>query len=142
MISCRSTVGFLVWRREAQTVIAGAVGRRLDRQRQRCRGCYRLSRGGIALPRQDVEHDVAAEHLGRQRLGTGRLDRIEPGLGHSRQDVDELAIAVVLLENFAPAVMSTVGTGSVLGAKLSMFAASWTASLGWAEDIGAACGCP
>src|SRR5215468_6062435 len=102
MISCRSTVGFLVWRREAQTVIAGAVGCRLDRQRQRRRGCYRLNRDGIALPRQDVEHDVAAEQLGRQRLGTGRLDRIEPGLGHSRQDVDELAIAVVMPGKPAP----------------------------------------
>src|SRR5215471_12426862 len=26
------------------------------------------------LSRQDVEHDVAAEQLGRQRLGAGRLD--------------------------------------------------------------------
>ena len=26
--------------------------------------------GNIALPRQDIEHDVAAEQLGRQRLGT------------------------------------------------------------------------
>src|SRR5215471_9364247 len=102
MISCRSTAGFLVWRREAQTVIAGAVGCRLDRQRQRCRGCYRLSRGGIALPRQDIEHDVAAEQLGRQRLGTRRFDCIEPAPGHSRQDVDELAIAVVMPGEPAP----------------------------------------
>src|SRR5271165_7364229 len=102
MISWRSTVSFLVWQRVAQLVIAGAVGRRLDRQRQRRRGRYRPSRGGIALPRQDVEHDVAAEQLGRQRLGTGRLDRIEPGLGHGCQDVDELAIAVVMPGKLAP----------------------------------------
>ena len=59
-------------------------------------GLLPARRGGVTLPRQDVEHDVAAAQLGRQRLGAGRLDRIEPGLGNRRQDVDELAIAVVM----------------------------------------------
>ena len=80
----------------AQPVVAGAIGRRLDRQRQGRRRRHRPGRIAVALPRQDVEHDVAAAQPGRQRLGTGRLDRIEPGLGHRRQDVDELAIAVVM----------------------------------------------
>jgi hypothetical protein len=40
-----------------------------------------------------VEHDVAAAQPRRQRLGAGRLDGVEPGLGSRGQDVDELAIA-------------------------------------------------
>ena len=51
---------------------------------------------GVALSRQDVEHDVAAEQPGRQRLAAGRPDGVEPGLGNRCQDIDELAIAVVM----------------------------------------------
>jgi hypothetical protein len=69
----------------AQPVITGAVGRRLDRQRQRRRGRYRPRRGGIAAPRQDVEHDVATEQPGCERFGAGRLDGVESGLGNFRQ---------------------------------------------------------
>src|SRR5216684_4642846 len=105
MISCRSTVFsagpsslrvglFEGW--AAQLVVAGAIGHRLDRQRQRRWGCDRRGRIGIALPRQDVEHNVAAEQSGCERLGTGRLDSVEPGLGNLRQDIDELAITVVM----------------------------------------------
>src|SRR5713101_253678 len=105
MISCRSTVFsagpsslrvglFEGW--AAQLVVAGAIGHRLDRQRQRRRGCDRRGRIGIALPRQDVEHDVAAEESGCERLDTGRLDSVEPGLGNLRQDINKLAIAVVM----------------------------------------------
>jgi hypothetical protein len=39
-----------------------------DRQRQRRRGCDRWGRIGIAAPRQDVEHDVAAEQPGCKRF--------------------------------------------------------------------------
>jgi hypothetical protein len=77
-----------------QPVIASTIGRPLDRQRRR--GCHRPGRIDVALPRQDVEHDVAAAQPGRQRLAAGRLDRIEPGLCNRRQDVDELAIAIVM----------------------------------------------
>jgi hypothetical protein len=52
----------------AQLVVAGAIGARLDRQRQRRRGCDRSGRIGIAAPRQDVEHDVAAEQPGCKRF--------------------------------------------------------------------------
>src|SRR5271163_3381808 len=101
MILCRSTpsslgAGLLGRQRTTQLVVAGAIGHRLDRQRQGCRRRYRPGRIDIALPRQDVEHDVAAEQPGRECLGTGRLDGIEPGFGNRRQNVDELAIAVVM----------------------------------------------
>src|SRR5437868_9330648 len=96
MISCRSTVGLLGRQRTAQLVVAGAIGHRLDRQRQGSRCRYWPGRIDIALPRQDVEYDVAPEQPGRQRLGTGRLDGVEPGLGNRGQDIDELAIAVVM----------------------------------------------
>lgn len=95
MISCRSTAGFLAeWM--AQPVVAGAIGRRLDRQRQGRWGRHRPGRVAFASPGQDVEHHVAAAQLGRQRLGAGRPDGVDPGLGDRRQDVDELAIAVVM----------------------------------------------
>src|SRR5260370_32487799 len=66
----------------AQLAVAGAIGHRLDRQRQRRRGCDRRGRIGIALPPPDVEHDVAAEQAGCERLRPGRLDSVEPGLGN------------------------------------------------------------
>jgi len=54
------------------------------------------------LPGQDVEHDVAAAQLGYQRLGAGRLDGVEPGLGDRCQNIDELAIAVAVASKPAP----------------------------------------
>ncbi len=78
-------------RRAAQLVVAGAIGHRFDRQRQRRRRCDRSGRIGIALPRQDVEHHIAAKQPSRERLGAGRLDGVEPGFGNLRQDIDELA---------------------------------------------------
>ena len=105
MSLCRSTIfspgpsplgAGLFDRRAAQLVVAGAIGHRLDRQRQRRRRCDRSRRIDIAPPCQDVEHDVAAEQSGCERLGAGRLDSVEPGLGNLRQDIDELAIAVVM----------------------------------------------
>ena len=57
---------------------------------------HRARRRRITLSGQDVEHDVAPAQLGRQRLGAGRLDGIEPSLGGGRQDIDELPIAVAV----------------------------------------------
>jgi hypothetical protein len=102
MISCRSTVCFLAWRRMTQPVIAGAVGRGLDHQSQSGWRRHWPWRVGIALSCQDVEHDVTTEKLSRQRLGTGRFDRVEPCLGDRRQNIDELAIAVVMPGKPAP----------------------------------------
>src|SRR5882672_11268408 len=100
MISCRSTPGSLgvsfLDRRVAQLVVAGAIGRRLDRQRQGRRGRHWPGRVNVALARQDVEYDVAAEELGRKSLGAGCLDRVETGLGNRSQNVDELAVAVAM----------------------------------------------
>jgi hypothetical protein len=53
-----------------------------------------LPRAGAA--RHRVARDVPAARLGRQRPGVGRLDGVEPGLGNCREDVDELAIAVIV----------------------------------------------
>ena len=96
MISCRSTIDFLGCRGAARLVIAGAVGGRFDRERQSRRRRHRTRRCRIALPGQNVEHDVAPAQLGRQRLGACCFDGIEPSLGDCRQDIDELPIAVAV----------------------------------------------
>ena len=59
------------------------------------------------------EHDVAPEQPGRQRLGTGRLDGVEPGLGNRGQDIDELAIAVVMAGQPPADLSRAVGIGEV-----------------------------
>jgi hypothetical protein len=96
MISCRSTVCFFRQWQMAQPVVSGTIGGRFNLQDQGHRCCHRPRRGDIALPSQDVKDDVAAAQLGRQYLGAGRLDGVEPGLGDRRQDIDELAIAVIM----------------------------------------------
>src|SRR5260370_2056140 len=89
MILCRSTIFspgpsplgvglFEGW--AAQLVVAGAIGHRLDPQRQRRRGYDRRGRIGIALPRQDLEHDIPPEQSGSPPPPTRPPTHPEPPL--------------------------------------------------------------
>ena len=69
------------------------------RRRDGCRRCR------LALPGEDVEHDVARDARGAhdgaagaavERLGTGRLNRLQSVLQHRREHLDELPVAVVV----------------------------------------------
>ena len=50
----------------------------------------------LALPGEDVEHDVGAAGAAVERFGTGRLDRLQSVLQHGREHLDELPVAVVV----------------------------------------------
>ena len=76
-----------------QAVVAAAVGHRLVAKLQalgRWDGRRRL-----AVPSEDVEHNVSAAGAAGERFGAGRLDRLQPVLQHRREDFDDLTIAVV-----------------------------------------------
>ena len=91
--------------RPPQAVIALAIGHRLVTKLQalgRRDGCRRCR---LALPGEDVEHDVARDARGAhdgtagaavERFGAGRLDRLQSVLQHGREHLDELPVAVVV----------------------------------------------
>ena len=79
-----------------QAVIALAIGNRLVTELQALRrwdGCRRCR---LALPGEDVEHDVGAAGAAVERFGAGRLDRLQSVLQHGREHLDELPVAVVV----------------------------------------------
>ena len=79
-----------------QAVIALAIGNRLVTELQALRrrdGCRRCR---LALPGEDVEHDVGAAGAAVVRFGAGRLDRLQSVLQHGREHLDELPVAVVV----------------------------------------------
>ena len=88
-----------------QAVIALAIGHRPVAKLQalgRRDGCRRRR---LALPGEDVEHHVARDARGAhdgaagaavERLGAGRLDRLQSVLQHGREHLDELPVAVVV----------------------------------------------
>ena len=79
-----------------QAVVALTVGHRLVTKLQalgRRDGCRRSR---LALPGKDVEYDVGAAGAAVERLGTGRLDRLQPILLNRREHLDELPVAVVV----------------------------------------------
>ena len=68
-----------------QAVIALAIGNRLVTKLQalgRRDGCRRRR---LALPGKDVEHDVGAAGAAVERLGAGRLDRLQSVLLNRRE---------------------------------------------------------
>ena len=75
-----------------------ALGRRDGRRR--CR---------LALPGQDVEHDVGAAGAAVERLGTGRLDRLQPVLLNRREDPHELPVTVVATRQPSPYAAERAG---------------------------------
>ncbi len=73
-----------------QAVVAAAVGHRLVAKLQalgRWDGRRRLL---LALPGEDVEHNISAAGAAGERFGAGRLDRLQPVLQHRREDFDDL----------------------------------------------------
>ena len=78
-----------------RAVVATAVGNRLVAKLQtfgRRDGCRRRR---LALPGEDVEYHVSAAGAALERLGTGRVHRLQPVLQHRREDPHELPVAVV-----------------------------------------------
>ena len=79
-----------------QAVVALTVGYRLVAKLQalgRRDGCRRCR---LALPGEDVEHHVGAAGAAVERLGTGRLHRLQSVLQRRREHLDELPVAVVV----------------------------------------------
>ena len=79
-----------------QAVVALTVGHRLVAKLQALGRRDGRRRCRLALPGQDVEYDVGAARTAVERLGAGRLDRLQPVLQHCRQHRDELPVAVVV----------------------------------------------
>ena len=79
-----------------QAVIALTVGHRLVAKLQALGRRDGRRRCRLALPGQDVEHDVCAAGATVERLGAGLLNRIEAVLQHRRQHRDELPVPVVV----------------------------------------------
>ena len=106
-----------------QAVVALTVGYRLVAKLQalgRRDGCRRCR---LALPGEDVEHDVARDARGAhdgaagaavERLGTGRLNRLQSVLQHRREHLDELPVAVVVAREPGPQTAERVGQLPVL----------------------------
>src|SRR5215210_8872992 len=77
-----------------QAVVAGTVGDRLVAKPERVRCDDGERWGWLTLAGQDVEHDVATDGAAGERLGAGRIDRLEAIGRHGRQDAHHLTIAV------------------------------------------------
>ena len=106
-----------------QAVVALTVGNRLVMKLQALRRRDGRRRRRLALPGEDVEHDVARDARGAhdgaagaalERLGTGRLDRLQPILQHRREHLDELPVAVVVAREPGPQTAERVGQLPVL----------------------------
>ena len=78
-----------------QSVVAAAVDRRRVAELQAFRGRDGRRRRRLALPGEDVEHDIGAAGAMGERFGAGRLDRLQPVLQHRREHLDDLPVAVV-----------------------------------------------
>ncbi len=76
----------------SQAVIALAIGNRLVTELQALGRRDGRRRCRLALPGEDVEHDVGAAGASVERFGTGCLDRLQSVLQH----LDELPVAVVV----------------------------------------------
>ena len=63
-----------------QAVIALAIGNRLVTKLQALGRRDRRRRRRLALPGEDVEHDVGAAGAALERFGTGRFYRLQPVL--------------------------------------------------------------
>ena len=74
---------------------------------QGCRS--ELSVDGRFLPGEDVEHDVGAAGAAVERLGTGRLDRLQPVLLNRREDPHELPVTVVATRQPGPYAAERAG---------------------------------
>ena len=79
-----------------EVVVAGTIGDGCVAQRQRGRREDRGGRAGIAVAGENVEDDVGGVNALGGCLGAGGLDRWQPVGEHRGEDVDHLAIAVVM----------------------------------------------
>ena len=65
--------------------------------------------GGLALPGEDVEHNISAAGAAGERFGAGRLDRLQPVLQHRREDPHELPVTVVATRQPSPYAAQCAG---------------------------------
>ena len=73
-----------------QAVVAAAVGHRLVAKLQALGRWDGRRWRRLAVPGEDVEHNVSAAGAAGERFGAGRLDRLQPVLQHRREDFDDL----------------------------------------------------
>ena len=79
-----------------QAVVALTVGHRLVAKLQALGRRDGRRRRRLAAPGEDVEHHIGAARTAVERLGTGRLNRLQPVFLNRREDPDELAVPVIV----------------------------------------------
>ena len=107
-----------------QAVVATAVGNWLVAKLQALGRRDVRRRRRLALPGEDVEHDVARDARGAhdvgaagaavERLGTGRVHRLQPVLLNRREHLDELPVAVVAAGEPGPHAAERIGQSPAL----------------------------